>query len=134
MKKDIVIKVFNNETNNILRDVKDTSIYLWKYAIKIWHDTSEFSRLIKKNNIEIIIFDNKDNYLNKEQWVIQDNDGNYWTGKWAQHPFGGKARVFLKYKGCAKKYFSKKVAKKYAEYMRLDGVFGKQGTYIISKN
>ena len=130
-KKDIVIKYFDEKTVDLIRDKKDITIYVWKDAIHPWHDVDEFIKFIELNNIKVIYFEKKDNYLNKPEWIIADEDNSYWTGSYAEHPFGGRARLFLHHKCYAKKYLSKKVAERAAEKMKDNGVFGKKGTYLI---
>lgn len=130
-KKDIVIKRFDENTIDLIRNKKNITIYLWTDAIHPWHETEEFIKLLISNNIKVVYFKDRDNYLNKPQWIISDEDNNYWTGKYAEHPFGGRARLFLQYKCYAKKYFSKERARMAAETMRSNGVFGKEGKYLI---
>jgi signal peptidase I len=125
--KDIVIKRFSEESVNLIKNEKNISIYVWKEAIMPWHEVEEFIELIKLNNIDVIYFDDKENYLNKPQWVIVDKDNNYWTGSYAQHPFGGRARLFLQFKSYAKKYFSKEIAERSAKKM----ANGREGKYFV---
>jgi len=133
MRKSIVIKSFNPRLVDQLRDLKNTTIYLWKSAINTWDDVTEFAKLLETNKISVVYFDNRENPFNKKQWVIKDENNNYWSGYWGQHPFGGRARVFIQYDSYAKKYFSEKVALRIAESMRKDGVFGKSGKYTITQ-
>lgn len=106
---------------------------MWKRAINTWDDIDKFAELIKANNITVVYFEDRDNYLNKTQWIISDGSKSYWTGSWGAHPFGGRARIFSQHRSYAKKYFSKKVAENAAEKMRENGVFGKQGKYTIEE-
>ena len=131
--KDVVIRSFGPETVELIRDVKNTKIFLWKRAICTWHDPSEFIKLIETNNISVIYFEDRDNYLNKQRYIIADEDDHYWSGQWGQHPFGGRARVFVQYKSYAKKYFSEKVADNVAKAMLKQGVFSSSGIYKIIK-
>ena len=135
MKKDIVIKRFTPHSVDLIRDEKNITIYLWKFAVKTWDETQdviEFSNVIEKNNITLIYFEDRENYLNKQQWVIADKNGDYWTGHYGSHPFGGRARVFLR-KSYARKYNSKVIAKRSAEKMKKNGVFAPSGVYILEK-
>jgi hypothetical protein len=69
----------------------------------------------------------------KKLWVIKDEDGNYWTGKYAKHPFGGRARLFLKNISYAKKYSTKKITTRAAETMKNNGVFKPSNKYTIKE-
>lgn len=130
--KDIVIKSYDPNTINELRNVRDAVVYLWKHAICTWHsNVDEFAALIKANNITIVYFKDKDNYLNKKQWIVSDGHGNYWNGAIGEHPFGGKAWVFLPYKSCAKKYISKKAAEAVVETIREKGAFKYTSKYAV---
>lgn len=133
-KKDIVIKRYDENTIELIRDKKNITIYVWKDAVKPYHETEEFIKLITSNNINVIYFEDRENYMNKTRWVIKDEDDNYWTGKYATHPINGcQARLFLQYKSYAKKYFSKKVAERAAKTMEENGVFDRF-TYIDGKD
>jgi hypothetical protein len=131
--KDVVINCYDSNAIEAIRNLKDTTIYIWKHAIRTWDDTDEFVKMLETNNISVVYFEDKKNYLSKKQWVISDEDGRYWSGKWAQHPFGGRSRLFLQYKCYAKKYFSKKVAERSAEIMENNGVFGQPAKYLIEE-
>ena len=132
-KNDIVIKEFNSNTKELIRDKKNIIIYVWKNAIHTWDDIDEFVKLVEANNINIVYFEDKENYLNRTRWIIKDEGENYWTGRYATHPInGGRARLFLQYKSYAKKYFSKKIAERAAEIMKENGVFDKF-TYVDGK-
>jgi hypothetical protein len=128
-KKDIVIIYFDEDSLEIIKNAKNTTIYVWKHA----KENDELIKYAETNNLTIVYFEDTRNYLNKKLWAIKDESGSYWTGKYAQHPFGGRARLFLKYLSYAKKYFSEKSAIRAAETMKNNGVFKPSNKYIIER-
>lgn len=131
--KDTVIKSFGQNVIDFIRDKKNITIYVWKYAIHTWDDIDEFVKLIELNNINVVYFEDRENYLDLPRWVISNGNGSYWTGNYAEHPFGGRARLFLQSKCYAKKYFSKESAIRAAETMKKNGVFGLSNKYSVEE-
>lgn len=125
IKKDVIITFHSTESNKRIENQENITIYVWRSAGGRDIDIARFNGIVKSNNLTIVLFEDRSNPTNKEQWVIKSEDGYYWTGSYGTHPMGGhRARVFLG-KHYAKRYNSKAVAKRSAEKMKNNGVFKK---------